>query len=125
VSTRRLQHRARRGGVILLESLLALALMAAAAAATLSLAGSDQNDAARLIQRSREIQRASAFLDVVALWPREDYDRRLGTRPQGPYTLAISRPTPTIYLLELRDRDRGQLLLTTAVYREEGARDDQ
>jgi type II secretory pathway pseudopilin PulG len=114
-----------RGGVILLESLVALALMAAATATAMALASADQDEAQRIIARSQEISRASAFLDVVTLWPREDFDRRLGTHPQGPYSLSISRPLETMYVIELRDRVHANLLLETAVFRAEDARADQ
>jgi hypothetical protein len=113
-----------RPGVILLESLLALALLASAVVAILAYTSADQDYTLRLIDRSRDLENASAFLEVAALWTRDEYDQRLGTRPQGPYTLTITRPLATLYILELRDGRYGQILLSTAVYRAEDGRDE-
>ena len=104
---------------MLLEALVALALIATAALATLALTSADTEQVARVLARSQEISAASAFLEVAALWTRQDYDLRLGTRQQGPYLLRILRPTRTVYTLELLDGATERLLLSTAVYRPE------
>jgi type II secretory pathway pseudopilin PulG len=60
---------------------------------------------------------ASAFLDVVSLWTREDLDRRLGDRAQGPWRLRISRVQDSIYEVALSDSASGRVLIGTALYR--------
>ena len=112
--------RSRRCGVVLLEALVALALVGTAALATLALTAADTAQVARTLSRSAEISAASAFLENVALWSRQDFDHRLGSRRQGPYVLRIMRPMTTVYTIELLDRSDERLLLSTAVYRPEG-----
>jgi hypothetical protein len=63
------------------------------------------------------VRRASGFLEAVALWPREDLDRRLGDRQQGPYRLRITRAASTLYVVQLWDSAGAEMLVGTAVYR--------
>jgi type II secretory pathway pseudopilin PulG len=104
---------------VLLEVLVALTILATAAASVVAFA----NDAARTVRRAgeaeSEMRRASAFLDAVALWPREDLDRHLGERPEGPWRLHITRLTTTLYAVVLTDSTSARELLRTAVYRAE------
>ena len=116
---RRVDRRIDRRGVMLLEALVALSLVGTAALATVALTAADSAHVARVLSRSAETHAASAFFEAVALWTRQEYDRRLGTRPQGPYLLRILRPMPTVYTLELLDGTSDRILLSTAVYRPE------
>jgi hypothetical protein len=120
-----LKARPERCGVVLLEALVALALIATAALSVLALTASDSQHIARLIGRSKEISTASEFMEVVSIWTRTDLDQRLGSRPQGPYLLRILRPTPSVYTLELFDGETGRPLLSTATYRPEGSVESQ
>jgi type II secretory pathway component PulJ len=99
--------------------LVALTILATAAASVVAFA----NDAARSVRRVREaeseMRRASALLDAVSLWPREDLDRHLGERPEGPWRLHITRRTATLYSVVLTDSMSARELLRTAVYRPE------
>lgn len=115
----------RRQGVVLLEALIALALIGTAALSTLALSASDTDAVNRMLVRSDEASEASRFLELVALWTRDELDRRLGTRPQGPYRLRILRPTRAVYTLELLDGRTERLMLATAVYRPEAHDDGQ
>lgn len=69
------------------------------------------------------MRRASAFLDAVVLWPREDLDRHLGERPEGPWVLRVDRPAPTLYAVTLlagpddSTATAGTLLLATSLFR--------
>lgn len=111
-----------RGGVILLEALVALTLVSVSALATLALLRADAEDASRLLERSREMHAASDFLEAASLWTRPELDARLGTRQQGPYMLRILRPMSTLYTLELLDADHDRRLLATAIFRPEEIR---
>ena len=106
-----------QSGIVLLEVLVALAILGiiATAATTLSAAAGDAVRRARAADQ--DIEGASALLDAVALWPREDFDRRLGARRQGPFWMYVLRVYPTLYEVELRDSTRTKLLLQTAVFR--------
>jgi type II secretory pathway component PulJ len=115
----RYSNRPVRLGAALFEVLVALTILATAAASVVGFA----NDAARTVRHARdtesEMRRASALLDAVALWPREDLDRHLGERHEGPWRLHITRLTTTLYWVVLTDSTSARELLRTAVYRPE------
>lgn len=116
-----MRRRSRRG-MTLLEVLVALAILATAAAAVLGVA----TQSWRAVQSARDADRslldASAFLDAVALWPREDLDRHLGDRAQTPWRMRIDRPLPTLYVVTLADSSGRDTLLVTSLYRAEPPR---
>lgn len=101
-----------RRGATLLEVIVALAILGAIAGSAMALAA----DASRVLHsvrtRDADIRAASAFLEKVALWPRDDLDRRLGERQQGRWRLELRRDSPTLYSVELRDSGGGSLLQT-------------
>jgi hypothetical protein len=72
---------------------------------------------ARIVDR--ELARANAFLEAVALWPRADLDLRLGERVQGPWRLTIERSMPTVYVVVLAESASGREILRTSLYRPE------
>jgi type II secretory pathway pseudopilin PulG len=106
-----------RSGVILLEVLVALVILGTVGAAMASLAAGVGDDVRRAERRDGEIARASALMEAVALWPREDLDRHLGAHHQGPWVLEIQRLTETLYTVELSDSGDTKALLRTAFYR--------
>lgn len=111
-----------RRGMTLLEVLIALAILASAGVAVLGVA----TQSWRAVQSARDADRArleaSAFLDAVALWPREDLDRHLGERAQTPWRMHVDRPLSTLYLVTLTDSSGRDTLLTTSLYRPEPRR---
>ena len=110
-----------RAGSTLLEVIVALTILATAGLAAVT----GTREAMHAVQHAREADRdrirASAFLEVVALWPREDLDQRLGDRPQGPWRLRIDRPLPTLYEVTLSDSARRRAILRTSLYRPEAS----
>ena len=112
-------RRKRRGGVVLLEAIVALTILAVAGGAVVALA----TDSARAVERATaadvQTRAASALLDAVALWPREDLDRHLGAREQGAWRMVVDRPTPTLYAVTLVDSSGTHVLLRTVLYRAE------
>jgi type II secretory pathway pseudopilin PulG len=106
-----------RGGVVLLEVLVALAILGASGAALATLAVGTSDAVLRARQRDDDVRRASAFLEAVALWPREDLDRHLGARPQGEWTLEVRHPVANLYLVGLSDSGSAQPLLATSLFR--------
>jgi hypothetical protein len=86
-----------RSGATLLEVLVALVLVATMAASVAELASTNANLVARARDADVEMRRASAFLDVVALWPREDLDRHFGDHEQGQWRLRVQRVAPELY----------------------------
>ena len=113
------RRRKARGGVILLETLVALAILGTAGAALAALAVASTDAVRRAQQRDDDVRRAAAFLDIVALWPREDLDRHLGTHPQGEWRLDVQRVSPAMYTIAIADSGDTRPLLRTALYRAE------
>jgi type II secretory pathway pseudopilin PulG len=108
-----------RRGAVLLEAMAALAILSTAGLAAAALAGQAADAVRRAQTADAELREASAFFHAVALWTREDLDRRLGERPQGRWTLVIQRPAPTLYEVVLADSALTREILRTALFRPE------
>lgn len=109
-------RRSNRHGAVLLEAMVALSVLAIAGVGFVQL----MRSAARALElahsRDRMVANASAFMDVVALWPASDLDRRLGARQQGPWLLHVER-TRLTYHVVLIDSTSGRPVLETELYR--------
>lgn len=108
-----------RTGMTLLEVLIALAILATGAMALLALASQSWSAVRRAREADDALLEASAFLEAVALWPREDLDQRLGERVQTPWRLRIDRPLPVLYAVTLADSSGRDTLLVTSLFRPE------
>ena len=117
---RRRDNRSRRG-MVLLEAIVALTIIAVSGVTAVSLAASSLAAIERAQKADDRSQRASHFLDAVSLWTPPDLDRHLGDRPEGSWRLRIERPIPTLYVVSLRDSTTGQTLLVTSLYRIDGS----
>ncbi len=109
-----------RRGVVLFESMVALALIAIAAVALLDLAGASSRATRQAAEAEQRLERASQFITAVSLWPREDLDRRLGVHRQGDWLLDIQRVPQGIYDVALLDTASRAPVLTTTLFRAEG-----
>ena len=103
-------------GAVLLEVLVALTILSVGGTAAVLATAESARAVAHARERDRELRAAGAFMEVVALWPREDLDRRLGDRRQGPWVLRVDRPDRRLYVVELRD-SAGTALLRTSLFR--------
>jgi type II secretory pathway pseudopilin PulG len=110
--------RARRG-VVLLEALVAMTLLVTVATVAIAVTAESARAVARAREREQEMRDANAFLSAVALWPREDLDRHLGTRKQGTWLMHVDRVTATLYGVTLTTANPPRSLLETALYRPE------
>ena len=108
-----------RPGMVLLETIVALAVLAVGATSIVALAASSLDAVSRADEADAETRQASALLEAVSLWPRADLDRHLGDRPEGRWDLRIDRPTPTLYTAVLSDSTTRVVLLSTSLYRAE------
>ena len=106
-----------RHGMVLLEVLVALTLLGVVGASVAAMAVGAGDAVHRAQRNDTELRKASAFLDAVALWTREDLDRRLGSHGQGAWRLDIQRPEPSLYLVVLADSTGTRELLHTALFR--------
>lgn len=113
------QRTAARGdaGAVLLEVVIALAVLAVAGIAAVGMAAEAAGAVARARASEGRLRSASHFMEAVALWPREDLDRRLGARRQGPFVLTLGRPDPELYTAVLADSAGGRVLISTSLFR--------
>lgn len=109
-------------GAVLLEAIVALTILAVAGTAAVAMV----SESAGAVERAREadlrVRQAGSFMEAVALWTRDDLDRRLGDRAQGPFRLRIARPEPELYDVELVDTAGNHTLLRTSLFRPDTAR---
>jgi hypothetical protein len=107
---------------VLLEAIVALAILSSAGIALVSLAA----ESARAVERAHAAERVlhdgDAFFAAVTLWPREDLDRHLGDRHQGRWLMRVDRPRPDLYVISLSDSAHHAEFLRTSVYRVEPKR---
>ena len=101
----------------LLETLIALVILCVAGLAMLTLARETSRTLVRALADDAEMRRASALLDAVTLWSREDLDRHLGTRQQGSWLMHVDRDEESLYYISLRDSTDRHELLQTTLYR--------
>jgi len=113
-----------RRGAVLLEAIVALAVLSVAGTAAVTLVSQSADAVRRAREADVEAREASAFLHAVSLWTREDLDRRLGDRPQGDWRLQVQRPSPTLYEVVLVDSARTRVILRTALFRPEPLRQE-
>ncbi|HEX5178972.1 MAG TPA: type II secretion system protein [Gemmatimonadaceae bacterium] len=110
-----------RRGMVLLEAIVALTILAVAGGTALTLAASSLAAIDRAAKTDQASQRASRFLDAVSLWPRADLDRHFGIRHEGSWLLDIGRPSSTLYVVSLSDSATGRVLFATSFFRPEVA----
>lgn len=96
-----------------------MTILAIAGGAAVALVTDSVHAVRRAAEADGETARASALLDAVALWPREDLDRHLGKREQGAWMMVVGRPTPVLYVVTLSDSSGDRQLLRTTLYRPE------
>jgi prepilin-type N-terminal cleavage/methylation domain-containing protein len=108
---------ATRRGMTLLEVLVALAILGSAGLAIVMLGTESWRAVRNARDADRSLREASALFEAVALWPREDLDRHLGTRTQGIWRMRVDRAAPTLYVVTLADASSGTTILETTLFR--------
>jgi len=106
-----------QGGAVLLEALVALAVLATLVSAAAWTASESMRAVGRAHETEARVRLAARLLTAASLWQREDLDRHLGSRPQGPLRMRIDRPRPTLYDVSLSDGATGKVLLRTSLFR--------
>jgi type II secretory pathway pseudopilin PulG len=110
--------RGRRDGMVLLEALVAIAILGTVASAAAWKTAETLHAVSRMHAREAEVRAAQRLLSAVSLWPREDLDRHLGARPQGRWMMHVDRTTETLYEIALIDSVSARVVLRTALFRE-------
>jgi|ERR1041385_1364296 type II secretory pathway pseudopilin PulG len=108
-----------RAGAVLLEALVALAVLATVGSAAAWTASESIRAVGRAHEAEARVRLASRLLTAASLWQREDLDRHLGAKTQGPLRMRIDRPRTTLYEVSLMDGVTGRVLLRTSLLRPE------
>jgi hypothetical protein len=106
-----------RNGLVLMEVVVALGILAIAGGALLGVVAEGLGRVERARLRERDMMAGNNLMSAVSLWPRKDLDRRLGERRQGEWLLDIRRESPRLYTAAIRDTATREILLATALYR--------
>lgn len=114
-------RRTLRPGGILLEAMVALAVLATVGGTAAWMCSEAIRTVIRAHAAEDEIRNANRLLAAVSLWPREDLDRHLGDTRQGSWRMRVDRPLPNLYEVVLTDSATGRVVLGTALFREETA----
>ncbi len=110
-------------GTILLEALVGLLLLSAAAVTIVGAITGGLANEGRLHDRERQTERADRLLAGLTLLSRRDLDRRIGASPAGEFVVVVTRPEPTLYRMTISpDAAPDVELLTTVVYRADESR---
>lgn len=105
-----------RRGLVLLEVIVGLTILAVSAATMVALAAASLRAVARAVAANDDVVRADDFLQAVALWPRADLDRHLGDRAEGEWQMRIERVNSNLYTVDLYD-SAARPVLHTSLFR--------
>ena len=107
-------------GVVLLEVLVALAILSASGMALVGLVSAGLGAEREARARERTLASENRLLTALTLLTREELDRRLGRHPLGEFVVDTERPEPTLYRIALAQARSPQVEdLVTVVYRAE------
>jgi hypothetical protein len=110
-------------GAVLVEMLVALAILSAAGLALLELVTEGLRAERDARERERVVFVGARVLTALTLLKREDLDRRLGRHPIGELIADVERPEPTLYRIAITRSASPEVEdLATVVYRPEAAR---
>ena len=107
-------------GAMLLEAIIALAILSLAGTATVALTSAALRAEHEMARREAVNLAADRVLAASALLTRADLDRRLGRRNVSEFTVDVQRPEPALYRIAVAEaRHPSVELLVTVVYRPE------
>lgn len=107
-------------GVMLLDAMIAIAILASAGVSMVALLGQALRMEHTLRAQEHDLHGAARVLTAAAMLTRRDLDRRLGRHPVGEFALEVQRPRPTLYRLAvIAEQTPTVEMLVTVVYRPE------
>jgi hypothetical protein len=109
-----------RDGVVLVEVLAAIAILAVAGLATVAHVASLLDTQQRVLARETEMERAESMMGTLALLDRTELSQSLGMRELGRFAVWIDRPEPSLFRIGIAPVDRPSAeLLATLLHRPE------
>jgi len=112
-----MKRRAERG-LVLLDALLALAILGTAGAALVAVVGAALHDQQIAAARETSLERVDRLLAASTLLSRQELNQRLGRHDAGDLVVDIERPEPTLYRVAILAGDAPDVeQLVTVVYR--------
>ena len=107
-------------GVVLLEVLVAVVVLAMAGIGLVELVGSGLQAERSALQRETTLATEERLLAALTLLNRKELDQRIGRREIGEFIVDVQRPERTLYRVALLQEQSPQVEdLVTVVYREE------
>lgn len=107
-----------RDGSVLLEVMVAIALVALTSLAVVGSLSSAARVLADYRTREHALDRASRLLTLYTLMTGPELDQRLGSRPVQEFLVSVQRPEPALYRVAVADSSApGHDLLATVVFR--------
>lgn len=113
-----------RDGVVMVEVLAAIVILALAGVSSLSFVAALSHAQERSLRRERDVRAAHELLVDLALLSGAELAQRIGLRTIEPFAVWTDRPEPELYRVGIADVDDPETeLLVTLLYRPLG--DDQ
>ncbi len=107
-------------GVVLLEVLVAVAILATAGIGLVELVGSGLRAERDARLRESTLATEERLLAALTLLNRKEFDQRIGRRRIGEFIVDVQRPERTLYRIALLQKESPQVEdLVTVVYRAE------
>jgi type II secretory pathway component PulJ len=104
--------------VLLLEALIALAIVSIAGFSAVTFVAAIQRDQTFLAVREQTLVAADRVLTAMVLLTEQDLDLRLGRHGVNAFAVQVERPEPGLYRIAVEDTLAGRPeLLVTVVYR--------
>jgi type II secretory pathway pseudopilin PulG len=105
-------------GVVLLEALVALAILGTAGVALVGLGRAAVEAQRRAAETEVTLAAADRLLTATTLLRRQELDQRLGDHAVGEFVVHIQRPEPALYRLAIAEVNAPETeMLVTVVYR--------
>jgi hypothetical protein len=110
-------------GVVLLEVLVALVVLATAGIALVELVSAGLRGEREARERERTLAAEERVLAALTLLNRSELDQRIGRRQIGEFIADVQRPEPMLYRIALLQKESPHVEdLVTVVYRREEVR---
>lgn len=112
-----------RSGAALIETVIALVILAGAGVGLVMLLGQTVHTVHQFRMREAEFRNAGQAMDGMVAWSRTELDARMGAKRFRLWELRVGDAGPGLYDVALADTLTGAELLRTTLYRPEAATD--